>query len=198
MQVKHLTTPLTTAAVLTLKAGQAVLISGVLYTARDAAHQRLAELQRTGKTLPFDLEGQLIYYVGPAPAKPGQVIGSAGPTTSGRMDLYTPGLLAQGLKGCIGKGARSQAVKDALVKYQGVYLAATGGAGALLAQTVRQVTVVAYPELGPEAIYRLAVENFPATVINDAYGNDFYVNGQKQYARPISEPGKDENYDPGR
>lgn len=183
MKVKHLATPLTEADVLALKAGDTVLISGVLYTARDAAHQKLAELQRAGQALPFELAGQLIYYVGPAPAKPGQVIGSAGPTTSGRMDVYTPALLAQGLKGCIGKGARSQTVKDALVRYKGVYLAATGGAGALLAQTVRQCEIVAYPELGPEAIYRLEVENFPATVVNDAFGDDLYEQGQRQYTQ---------------
>jgi fumarate hydratase subunit beta len=131
--------------------------------------------------LPVDLHGQMIYYVGPTPAKPGKVIGSAGPTTSGRMDAYTPALLEQGLKACIGKGSRSQDVRDALIRYKGVYLAATGGAAALLAKTVNKAEVVAYPELGAEAIYRLEVTDFPATVVNDAYGGDVYETGRRQY-----------------
>jgi len=180
--VRKISAPLTDDDVLELRAGDNVLISGVIYTGRDAAHQKLFELVSAGELLPVDFSGQMIYYVGPSPAKPGKVIGSAGPTTSGRMDVYTPTMLAQGLKACIGKGSRSQAVKDALVKYKAVYLAATGGAAALLARTVRQAEVVAYAELGAEAIYRLEVEDFPATVVNDAYGNDIYEEGRKQYA----------------
>jgi len=182
MSVKKITTPLTDEAVMDLKAGDNLLITGVIYTGRDAAHKRLVELIEKGEELPVDLEGQIIYYVGPAPAKPGQVIGSAGPTTSGRMDSYTPPVLAKGMKGCIGKGSRSQEVKDALVKYKAVYLAATGGAGALLAKAIKKAEVVAYPELGPEAIRRLEVEDLPVTVVNDAYGNDLYQEGRKKYA----------------
>lgn len=182
MTAKRISAPLTDEDVMQLKAGDTVLISGVIYTGRDAAHKKLVELVEKGEPLPVDFKGQIIYYVGPSPAKPGKVIGSAGPTTSGRMDAYTPTMLAQGLKACIGKGSRNQAVKDALVKYKGVYLAATGGAAALLARTIKKAEVVAYPELGAEAIYRLEVEDFPATVINDAYGNDLYEEGRKKYA----------------
>lgn len=182
MTVRKISAPLSDQVVLELRAGDNVLISGVIYTGRDAAHQKLFKLLEAGEPLPVDFNGQLIYYVGPSPAKPGKVIGSAGPTTSGRMDVYTPAMLAQGLKACIGKGSRSQAVKDALVKYKAVYLAATGGAAALLAKTIRQAEVVAYAELGAEAIYRLMVVDFPATVVNDAYGNDIYEEGRKQYA----------------
>lgn len=183
MKVKHLQTPLSDEDVLGLKAGDSVLISGVIYTARDAAHKKLAELIERDEPLPIDLKGQVIYYVGPTPAKPGQVIGSAGPTTSGRMDKYTPLLLKEGMKACIGKGLRNAAVKEALQKYKGVYLAAVGGAGALLSKRIISSEVVAYPELGAEAIYRLEVKDFPATVINDAYGNDLYEEGIKAYAR---------------
>ncbi len=183
MEIKHLHTPLSDDDVLGLKAGDNVLISGVIYTARDAAHKKMVELIAKGEPLPIDLEGQVIYYVGPAPAKPGQAIGSAGPTTSGRMDAYTPLTLEQGMKACIGKGLRNAAVKEALKKYKGVYLAAVGGAGALLSKRVTRSEVVAYPELGAEAIYRLEVKDFPATVINDAYGNDLYEEGIKAYAR---------------
>lgn len=182
MTAKRISAPLSDEDIMQLKAGDTVLISGVIYTGRDAAHKKLVELVEKGEPLPVDFKGQLIYYVGPSPAKPGKVIGSAGPTTSGRMDAYTPTMLAQGLKACIGKGSRNQAVKDALVKYKGVYLAATGGAAALLARTIKKAEVVAYPELGAEAIYRLEVEDFPATVVNDAYGNDIYEEGRKQYA----------------
>ncbi len=182
MTVKRITAPLSDDDVMQLRAGDNVLISGVILTGRDAAHKKLYDLVQEGKPLPIDLTGQLIYYVGPSPAKPGKPIGSAGPTTSGRMDAYTPTLLSQGMKGCIGKGSRKQPVKDALVQYKGVYLASTGGAAALLAKTVKKAEVVAYPELGAEAIYRLEVEDFPATVINDAYGNDIYEEGIKQYA----------------
>ncbi len=183
METKRLTAPLSDSDVLELKAGDTVLISGVIYTARDAAHQRLVDLMEQGKELPVDLKGQAIYYVGPAPAPPGKPIGSAGPTTSGRMDAYTPQMLARGMKICIGKGSRSDEVKKALQKHKAAYLAAVGGAAALLAKTVTKSEVVAYPELGAEAIYRLEVTDFPATVINDAHGNDLYQEGTRAYQR---------------
>lgn len=183
MEPKRIHAPLTDEVVMSLKAGDNVLISGVIYTARDAAHKKLVELMDKNEPLPIDLHGQFIYYVGPTPEKPGQAIGSAGPTTSGRMDVYTPRMLEQGMKACIGKGLRSQVVKDALKKYKGVYLAAVGGAGALLSKRIIKSEVVAYPELGAEAIRRLEVEDFPATVINDVYGNDLYAEGAKAYAR---------------
>ncbi|MCQ2559690.1 MAG: Fe-S-containing hydro-lyase [Clostridia bacterium] len=162
-----------------LKAGQKVLLNGVIYTGRDAAHQKLSELLARGEKLPLDLQGQIIYYVGPAPARPGQAIGSAGPTTAGRMDAYTPDLLAQGLKVMIGKGKRSPEVKKAMLQHGAVYLAAVGGAAALIAQRIKKCEVIAYPELGTEAIHRLEVENFPAIVINDLAGNDLYEQGRR-------------------
>ncbi|MDW7729133.1 MAG: Fe-S-containing hydro-lyase [Dethiobacteria bacterium] len=183
MEPKRIEAPLTDEVVMSLKAGDNVLINGVIYTARDAAHKKLVELMDKGEELPLDLQGQFIYYVGPTPEKPGQAIGSAGPTTSGRMDAYTPKMLERGMKACIGKGLRNQAVRDALIKYKGIYLAAVGGAGALLSKRITKSEVVAYPELGAEAIRRLEVKDFPATVINDAYGNDLYAEGAKQYAR---------------
>lgn len=183
MQIKRLRAPLGDEDVLQLRAGDNVLISGVIFTARDAAHKELFELIERGQPLPVDLRGQLIYYVGPTPARPGQAIGSAGPTTSGRMDAYTADLLAQGMKACIGKGSRSAAVKDALKQYRAVYLAAVGGAGALLSKRINKCEVVAYPELGAEAIYRLEAEDFPVIVINDCYGNDLYQEGARIYAR---------------
>ncbi len=183
MEIKKIKAPLSDKDVLSLKAGDNVLVSGVVYTARDAAHKKLIELIDSGRSLPVELEGQIIYYVGPTPAKPGQVIGSAGPTTSGRMDAYTPIMLEHGMKACIGKGLRSQAVKEALQKHKGIYLAAVGGAGALLSKKIKKCEVVAYPELGAEAIHRLEVEDFPATVINDAYGSDLYTEGARAYAR---------------
>jgi len=166
-----------------LKIGDRVLISGTVYTGRDAAHKRLFDLVQAGKDLPFDVRGQVIYYVGPAPAKPGQVIGSAGPTTSYRMDAYSPSLIAKGLKGMIGKGMRSEVVKEAMKKYKAVYFAATGGAGALLAKRVKKAEVVAYEDLGTEAIRRLEVEDLPVIVVNDIHGNDLYVEGEKRYRR---------------
>ncbi|MDO9533854.1 MAG: Fe-S-containing hydro-lyase [Bacillota bacterium] len=181
MEAKRIRAPLTDADVMGLKAGDNVLISGVIYAARDAAHKKLVELLEKKEALPFDLKGQFIYYVGPTPAKPGQVIGSAGPTTSGRMDSYTPKILENGIKAVIGKGSRSAATVQAFQDYKGIYLAATGGAGALLAKTIKEAEIVAYPELGPEAIRCLVVEDFPATVINDAYGNDLYEEGRRQY-----------------
>ena len=166
-----------------LKVGDRVLISGTVYTGRDAAHKRLFDLVEAGKDLPFDVRGQVIYYVGPAPAKPGQVLGSAGPTTSYRMDAYSPSLIAKGLKGMIGKGMRSEVVKEAMKKYKAVYFAATGGAGALLAKRVKKAEVVAYEDLGTEAIRRLEVDDFPVIVVNDIHGNDLYVEGEKRYRR---------------
>lgn len=177
-------TPLTDEVVASLRAGQKVLISGTIYVARDAAHKRIVEAMDAGAPLPLELQGQIIYYMGPAPAKPGQPIGSAGPTTSYRMDPYTPRLLAAGLKGMIGKGNRSQAVKDAIQQYRAVYFASTGGAGALIAKSVKKAEVIAYEDLGAEALWKLEVEDFPATVINDIYGGDAYEDGVRQYAIP--------------
>ncbi|GAB4506530.1 MAG: Fe-S-containing hydro-lyase [Anaerolineales bacterium] len=177
-------TPLTDDVVASLRAGQKVLISGTIYVARDAAHKRIVEAMDAGAPLPLELQGQIIYYMGPAPAKPGQPIGSAGPTTSYRMDPYTPRLLAAGLKGMIGKGNRSQAVKDAIRQYRAVYFASTGGAGALIAKSVKKAEVIAYEDLGAEALWKLEVEDFPATVINDIYGGDAYEDGVRQYAIP--------------
>ena len=179
----RLKTPLRNEEVEKLKRGDRVLISGVLYTGRDAAHKRLIDLLKAGKDLPFDIRGQIIYYVGPAPAKPGQVLGSAGPTTSYRMDAYSPALIEKGLKGMIGKGMRSEAVKEAMKKYKAVYFAATGGAGALLAKRVKKVEIVAYEDLGPEAIRRLEVEDLPVIVVNDVRGNDLYIEGEKKYKK---------------
>ncbi len=181
MATYHLTTPLTSKDTKKLKAGDVVYLSGVLYTARDAAHKRLVELIEKGEELPFDLEGSVIYFVGPTPPKPGDPIGSAGPTTSYRMDSYSPTMLKHGSKGMIGKGSRNQAVKDACVKYDGIYFGATGGAGALLGKRIKSAEVVAYPELGPEAVRRIEVEDFPVTVINDTYGNDLYEQGRAEY-----------------
>jgi len=183
LEFKKITSPLTDEKIRNLKAGDNILISGEIYTARDAAHKKLIELSEKGRPWPVNLRGQIIYYVGPTPAKPGQVIGSSGPTTSGRMDPYTPTMLKSGVKAVIGKGSRNQETRKAFQDYKGVYLAATGGAGALLAKTIKEAEVVAYPELGPEAVRRLVVEDFPATVINDIYGNDLYEEGRCRYAR---------------
>jgi fumarate hydratase subunit beta len=180
---KKIALPLTEETIKGLKAGDNILLTGVLYVARDAAHRRLIESMDKGEPLPFDINGQTIYYMGPSPAPPGRVIGSAGPTTSTRMDVYTPRLLAAGLKGMIGKGVRSQEVKDALKKYKAVYMAAVGGAGALVSKTITKSEVIAYPELEPEAILRLEVKDFPATVINDIYGGDLYMEGKKTYSQ---------------
>jgi fumarate hydratase subunit beta len=177
----RLNPPLSDEDVERLKIGDRVLITGVIYTGRDAAHKRLFDLLQEGKDLPFDIRGQIIYYVGPTPAKPGQVFGSAGPTTSYRMDAYAPSLIGRGLKGMIGKGMRSDAVKEAMKKHKAVYLAATGGAGALLGKRVKKAQVVAYEDLGPEAIRRLEVEDLPVIVINDVNGNDLYIEGEKKY-----------------
>lgn len=183
MQAKRLTTPWSDETVEGLRAGDLVLLNGVLYGARDAAHKRLVEALERGEPLPVDLRGQIVYYVGPTPARPGQVIGSAGPTTSTRMDPYTPALLAQGLKAMIGKGFRSAPVREALRRHRAVYLAATGGAGALLARCIKRAEIVAYPDLGPEALFRFEVEDFPAIVVNDAHGGDLYAEGRQAYQR---------------
>src|SRR4030043_21625 len=175
----RLQTPLTDADVVKLQAGDKVFLNGVIYTGRDAAHKRLFDLLKEGRPLPLDLKGQIIYYVGPTPAKPGQVFGSAGPTTSYRMDAYAPSLIEKGLKGMIGKGMRSDTVKEAMKKYKAVYFAATGGAGALLAKRVKKAEIVAYEDLGPEALRKLEVEDLPVIVVNDARGNDLYVEGEK-------------------
>ena len=179
----HLTTPLSQETTTNLRIGQQVLLNGVIYTGRDAAHKRLVELLDQGKELPIDLKGQIIYYVGPSPASPGRVIGSAGPTTSGRMDSYAPRLIEQGLKGMIGKGARSEAVVESMKKHGAVYFAAIGGAAALISRCIIESEVVAYPDLGPEAIHRLVVKDFPAIVVNDAFGGDLYQEGRKLYSQ---------------
>ncbi len=179
----RLTAPLTDADVERLRAGDRVLLSGFVYTARDAAHARLVELIEKGEPLPFDLSGQIIYFVGPTPAPPGRPIGSAGPTTSYRMDPYSPVLVAHGLKGMIGKGKRSDEVKEALRRHKAVYFGAVGGAAALISKRILSAEIVAYEDLGPEAIRRLEVKDFPAVVVNDAHGGDLYEEGRKRYAR---------------
>jgi fumarate hydratase subunit beta len=181
MATYYLTTPLSKEDVKKLKAGDVVYLNGTIYTARDAAHKRLVELLEKGEELPFPIEGSVIYFVGPTPPKPGDPIGSAGPTTSYRMDSYSPTMLKHGSRGMIGKGKRNQEVKDACVKYGGVYFGATGGAGALLGKKIKSAEVIAYPELGPEAVRKLEVEDFPVTVINDTYGNDLYQMGREKY-----------------
>lgn len=181
--VKKITAPLDAAVVKELRAGDRVRISGVIYTARDAAHKRLVECLASGGKLPFDIGGQVIYYVGPTPARPGEAIGSAGPTTSCRMDAYAPTLIAAGLRGMIGKGARSAAVVEAMKQHGAVYFAAIGGAGALIAKSIRSAEPVAYEDLGTESIKRLEVVDFPAVVANDAFGGDLYEEGYVEYYR---------------
>ena len=176
-----ITLPLTDDDIKELHAGDSVLISGSLITGRDAAHKRLYELIEEGKELPVDIKGEVIYYVGPAPAKPGHAVGPAGPTSSYRMDKYSPILLDLGLKGMIGKGARSKEVVDAMKRNTVVYLGAIGGAGALIAQSIKKAEVVAYDDLGTEAIRKLEVEDFPAVVLIDCEGNDLYEIGQAKY-----------------
>jgi fumarate hydratase subunit beta len=180
---KKITAPLTPETVKDLRAGDSVLISGTIYTGRDLAHKRLTDSLKTGEKLPFDLAGAVIYYVGPSPAKPGQVIGSAGPTTSYRMDAYSPLLMEKGLRGMIGKGNRTPAVLDAMKKYGAVYFAAVGGAAALIARTIKAAKVIAYDDLGTEAVRELKVEDFPAIVINDMYGGDLYEQGVAKYKK---------------
>ncbi len=178
----RIVSPLPDGTVERLRTGDMVTISGVIYSARDAAHRRMVEAMEKGYSLPFDIRGQTIYYMGPSPAPPGKVIGAAGPTTSGRMDSYTPRLLQEGLRAMIGKGSRSIEVKEAIKKYHAVYLAALGGAGALLSGAIRKASIIAYEDLGPEAIRRLEVEDFPAIVINDMFGGDLYEEGKAKYA----------------
>ena len=183
MDVISITSPIGAKTIEELTVGTPVLISGVIYTARDAAHQRLTQALERREKPPFSLRGQTIYYTGPSPARPGRIIGSAGPTTSTRMDIYTPRLLASGIRAMIGKGGRSLAVKEAMQKYKAVYFVAIGGAGALLAQCIKKVEIIAYDDLGPEAIRLLTVENFPAIVANDIYGEDLFEQGKAKYRR---------------
>ena len=171
----HLTTPLNDADVEKLVAGDVVHLTGIIYTGRDAAHKRLVEALDAGQPLPFDPKGSVIYYVGPSPARPGYVIGAAGPTTSYRMDSFAPRLLAEGLKGMIGKGMRAPEVKAAMAEHKAVYFGATGGAGALLGLRIKDAKVIAYEDLGPEAVRELTVEDFPVLVINDCRGGDLYA-----------------------
>jgi fumarate hydratase subunit beta len=179
--MKKITLPLTDEIIEDLRSGDDVLLSGVLYVARDAAHKRMLEAMDKGEPLPFDIRGQTVYYMGPSPARPGKVIGSAGPTTSGRMDSYSPRLIAEGLKGMIGKGMRSQAVKEAIKKHKAIYFAVTGGTGAIASHNIKKAEVIAYEDLAAEAVLRLEVKNFPVRVINDIYGGDLYEEGQVKY-----------------
>ncbi|MFC1974477.1 Fe-S-containing hydro-lyase [Chloroflexota bacterium] len=181
MEIMHITSPIEAEAIERLRVGTRVLISGVIYTARDAAHRRLIEALDKGDRLPFDPNGQTLYYMGPSPARPGQIIGSAGPTTSSRMDIYTPRLIAAGIRAMIGKGSRSLPVIEAIKKHKAIYFATTGGAGALLAKSIKQVEVIAYEDLGTEAILRLDIDNFPAIVANDIYGEDLFERGKAEY-----------------
>ncbi len=179
--VYNLETPLRNEEFKKLRAGDIVNISGVIYTARDAAHKRMIGMLEEGKSLPFDIKDQIIYYVGPCPAKPGEVIGSAGPTTSGRVDAYTPKLIELGLRGMIGKGLRDNAVVEAMKKYGAVYFGAIGGAGALIAKTIVHEEIIAFPDLGTEALRKLTVNEFPVTVIIDSLGNNLYETGKKMF-----------------
>lgn len=180
---KHIHTPLTEDITKELRAGDYVYITGTIYTARDAAHQRMQETLDAGKSLPIEMKDTIIYYMGPSPAREGRPIGSAGPTTSSRMDKYAPTLLDMGLKGMIGKGKRSKEVLDAVVRNRAVYFAAVGGAGALLSKAILSSEVVAYDDLGTEAIRKLEVENFPVIVVADVYGNNLYETAIKEYAQ---------------
>ena len=181
MATVKITTPLTQEKVQQLRAGDSCLISGVIYTARDAAHKRLCELVEAGKELPLDVKDCIIYFVGPTPAKPGHAIGSAGPTTSYRMDAYSPTLIKLGLTGMVGKGKRSPEVVDAMKEHGAVYFGAIGGCGALLSKCIKKAEVVAYEDLGPEAIHRLEVEDFPVVVIIDSQGDNLYQSGRANY-----------------
>lgn len=181
--MKRITPPLTDEDVLGLRIGDSVLITGVLYTGRDLAHKRLFDAIKSGQLLPFDIKGQIIYYVGPAPAKPGYPIGPAGPTTSYRMDPYAPLLMEKGLKGMIGKGNRGKEVIEAMKRYKAVYFAAVGGAAALISKRIKKSEIIAYEDLGTEAVRRIEVEDFPVIVVNDAYGGDLYEEGIKRYKR---------------
>lgn len=180
---RHITLPLTEELAKTLHSGDRVYVTGTVYTSRDAGHKRMCEVLERGEELPFDPQNATIYYVGPSPARPGQVIGSAGPTTSGRMDAYAPILLAKGVRGMIGKGARLPQVVDAMKKHTGVYFGAIGGAGALLAKCIRSSTLIAYEDLGAEALRKLYVEEMPLTVVIDCYGNNLYEEGRMEYLK---------------
>ena len=182
---KRVELPLKLESIIDLKAGDVVLLSGPMLTARDAAHKRLLEEQAQGLPLPIDLEGETIYYVGPAPGKADAPIGPAGPTTSGRMDPYTLPLLQLGVKGLIGKGYRNDEVKQGLIDHRAVYFAAVGGAAALLARQIMSAEIIAYPELGTEAIRRLVVEDFPVIVVNDCHGGDAYADGRRQFSNRL-------------
>lgn len=179
----HISSPVAPEIIEKLAVGTKVLISGVIYTARDAAHHRLVQALDKGEELPFDLMGQTLYYMGPSPARPGRVIGSAGPTTSSRMDTYTPRLIAAGVRAMIGKGSRSPAVREAIRQYGAIYFATFGGAGALLARSIKRVETIAYEDLGPEAIMRLDIKKFPAIVANDIYGKDLFEQSKAEYRR---------------
>ncbi len=183
MDAINITSPLEEEVVEKLKVGDRVLISGIAYAARDAAHRRLVQAIDKSEKLPFSLEGQTLYYLGPSPARPGQIIGSAGPTTSSRMDIYTPPLLAIGLRAMIGKGSRSEEIKEAIKKHRAVYFVTIGGAGALLSKAIKKAKVIAYPELATEAIIRLELEGFPAIVANDISGGDLFVQGRASYRK---------------
>jgi fumarate hydratase subunit beta len=176
-----ITPPLTDEVIVKLKAGDRVLITGVIYTGRDMAHKYMVEGHKKGQAFPFDLKGQVLYYTGPTPAPPGRPIGAAGPTTSYRMDKYAPYLLEHGLKGMIGKGSRGTEVREAIRKNKAVYFAAIGGAGALISKAIKKAEVIAYPELGTEAVMRLEVEDFPVFVVNDIHGGDLYEMGRAEY-----------------
>ena len=182
MRTLEIQVPYTEETAKELRAGDMVYLTGVIYTARDAAHKRMFEAYENGEELPIEMKGNVIYYVGPSPARPGNVIGSAGPTTATRMDRYAPTFLDLGLSGMIGKGKRGQAVKDAIVRNNAVYFAAIGGAGALLSKTIKKSEVIAYDDLGTEAIRRLEVERLPAIVVCDTYGNDLYLTAT-EYAK---------------
>ena len=181
--MKMINLPLDEKIIADLRVGDHVFLNGIIYVARDSAHKKNIEALENGDKLPFELNGATVYYMGPSPTRPNAVIGSAGPTTSGRMDKYTPELLRRGLKGMIGKGFRSTEVKKAIAEYRAVYFAALGGCGALIAKCIKECEVIAFPELGPEAICRIRVENFPVIVVNDIYGGDAYENGIKKYAK---------------
>ena len=179
---RHMNVPMTKEEAASLKAGDYVYLTGTIYTARDAAHKRMDEALDRGESLPFDIEGSIIYYMGPSPAREGRAIGSAGPTTASRMDKYTPALLDLGLGAMIGKGKRTKAVQEAIVRNSCVYFAAVGGAGALLSQRIKASQVVAYDDLGTEAIRKLEVEDFPVIVVIDSQGNNLYETAVKEYA----------------
>ena len=183
--IKNVASPLSDKEMEGLRSGDRVLVTGIIYTARDAAHKRMAEALDRGEGLPFDIKGQTIYYTGPSPPRPGRVIGSAGPTTSSRMDLYTPRLIEEGLRGMIGKGGRSPEVKEAMKRYRAIYFAAIGGAGALLSSSIESSEVIAYEDLGAEAIRLLEVKGFPAIVANDIHGGDIYEEGRAIYRRKV-------------